>query len=118
MLLSGLKINDFPVLIQNIALRGRAAISIQRIWRGFKARQKVNAYEERRRKNSAIKIQRWIKNLGFYHRYRFLVEVSHYLKGERDNQIILPMTSVEAIKSYSDYKQRYGHNFVIPFQKS
>lgn len=74
-----------------------AAASIQRYWKGYKVRKSVNAYLRIKEKESAIKIQRWLRNLKFIHRHKFLLEVSRYLKKEKNSEITLEITQIEAI---------------------
>jgi hypothetical protein len=85
-------------------MRSIAAVSIQRHWKGYKVRKSWNAFIRIKEKESAIKIQRWIRRLKFIHRHKFLLEVSQYLKKERNNEITLEMTQIEAIESYCTYK--------------
>ncbi len=76
---------EFPFLLEGLAARQMAAVSIQRIWRGYKVRKSVNAYLKIKEKESAIRIQRWIRRLPFIHRRKFLLEVTHYLKGQKNS---------------------------------
>lgn len=75
---------ELPFILESLADRVRAAVSIQRLWRGYRVRKSVNAFLKIKEKESAIKIQRWIRRLRFIHRHKFLLEVSHYLKGQRN----------------------------------
>jgi hypothetical protein len=76
---------EFPFLLERLAIRQKAAVSIQRVWRGFKVRKSVNAYLKIKEKESAIRIQRWVRKLPFIHRRKFLLEVTHYLKGQKNS---------------------------------
>lgn len=72
---------ELPFLLEALAHRAMAAVSIQRMWRGSKVRRSINAFLKIKEKESAVRIQRWVRRLPFIHRRKFLLEVSHYLKG-------------------------------------
>ena len=51
-----------------------------------------------RQVEAATRIQRWVRNLKCQHRYKFLLEVSLYLKGEqKSNEVVLEMNQIPAI---------------------
>ena len=93
-LLSDSKFCQIPFLIESFSLRSMAAVSIQRHWKGYKVRKSVDAYLRIKERESAIKIQRWLRNLKFIHRHKFLLEVSHYLKKEKNSEITLEITQI------------------------
>lgn len=72
-LLLGYPPEPYPFLFEKVLQRTRAAIEIQRRWRGGKVRQHINAHLRIRQEEAAISIQRWIRNLKFQHRYKFLL---------------------------------------------
>jgi hypothetical protein len=76
---------ELPFILEHLTLGSKAAVSIQRYWRGHKVRKSVNAYLKIKEKESAVKIQRWIRKLPFIHRRKFLLEVAPYLKSQRSN---------------------------------
>ena len=64
----------FPFCLEEIMERSAAAVSIQRIWRGYLARKSImNSYERICRKHAAWLIQRQIRNLGFHKRNKMLI---------------------------------------------
>lgn len=71
----------FPFCLEEIMERSAAAVSIQRIWRGYRARKIFgNAYEKMAKDKAARFIQRHIKNLGFRKRNTMLIELTEYIK--------------------------------------
>lgn len=74
---------EMPFLLEGLAKRMIAAVAIQRRWRGWKVRKSVNAFLKKKEKESAIKIQRWVRRLPFIHRHKFLLEAAQYLKTQK-----------------------------------
>ena len=71
---NSLKSNQkFPFIFSSFWNRNIAAVSIQRMWRGYKVRRKLNMPDLLLKKAAAIRIQRWIRKLAFRNRQNFML---------------------------------------------
>jgi len=77
------------VVCKKLLLRTLSAVKIQNWWKGLRVRRIHNITKSVRAVNAATKIQRWIRNLRFIHRFKFLLEVGIYLKKERNSAEIM-----------------------------
>jgi hypothetical protein len=84
--------------------RSISSVIIQRIWRGYIVRKKIQLHKKITERECAIRIQRWIRNLPFIHRHKFLLEINLILRQDTSNYIILEGSQLFAIESYCQYK--------------
>ena len=63
----------FPFVFSPFWERNIAAVSIQRMWRGYKVRQQISMPDVLLKKAAAIRIQRWVRKLAFRNRQNFML---------------------------------------------
>jgi hypothetical protein len=63
---------SYCVYVPNILQRVASAVKIQSMWRGYKTRSQTKVISQVLRQRAANRIQRWVRNLPFHHRLKFL----------------------------------------------
>lgn len=80
---------QFPFIFEEAWKRTNSALAIQRMWRGYQSRKKINAPENLLKKKAATRIQRWIRNLAFFNKIGFHIDSYFYIKHENTNSIVM-----------------------------
>lgn len=94
-----------------------AAVSIQRMWKGYNVRKKViNFPNFLLRKTAAIKIQKWVRKLAFKNRNNFMLDSYYYIKQQNTNSITLKTSDLIKLKILM-LQKLIGINFVFKQQK-
>lgn len=72
-LLAGQQPAPFPVLSERLLARTMAAVTVQRYWKGSRVRKWNHARKRIRENEAARMLQRWVRDLKFRHRYKFML---------------------------------------------
>lgn len=106
---------QFPIYCPKILQRVASALKIQTFWRGYKVRQQVKTTSTLTMHRAANHIQRWLRNLSFHHRHKFLKYIWDDLVDQPTYRLVLHEKLYMAISRLS---VQVKNLFKLPLQES